>query len=383
MRNKLINLANNLIKLGDLESMMPKLTDYAEKNLKTFFTDVEVFVKEINSYDPSGTDANYTMWILKNHNDIDDAVKEYLNYYDLNRKKEFWTQSRDIYSWNYYDLKKYIDELKAQGLGSDISGKQKKKQIKIEGATEVFNNGTYRIVECTTPEAACEYGRGSKWCTANPNDLSYAKSYLSQSPLYRIWKNNELYASFHPGKMSLMDIFDDDMWGDDSELTKILFISILKKDIYNSPKDAYEFAELGGGEYIPANHLRFPEGEPAIATSAVYSYRYALKVLRGSRFPEGEPAIATSAEYSYYYAKYIIGGGRRFPEGEPAILTNPSYTLLYVKDIMEERFPEGEPIIATNASDAYEYAKDVLKLHTSEAETWGERYLQGKTKENN
>ena len=376
MRTQLLKLSEYLFKFSDLNSMMPKLTDYAEKNLKTFFTDVEVFVKEINSYDPSGTDANYTMWLLKNHNDVDDAVKEYLNYYELNRKKEFWTKSRDIYSWDYLDLKKYIDELKAQGLGSDISGKQKKKQIKIEGATEVFNNGTYRIVECTTPEAACEYGRGSKWCTANPNDLSYAKSYLSQSPLYRIWKNNELYASFHPGNMSLMDIFDDDMWGDDSELTKILFISILKKDIYNSPKDAYEFAEskldaaeeyaeLSGGEYIPANHLRFPEGEPAIATSAEYSYLYAINLLQ-DRFPAGEAAIATDAECASRYAEHVIKG--RFLEAEPAIATSNI---------------GGTYMSIPYNSYAHKYALKILNLPEDEARTWGERYLLGKTKENN
>ena len=49
----------------------------------------------------------------------------------------------------------------------------------------------------------------------------------------------------------------------------------------------------------------FPQGEDAIATSAVWSYRYARDVLKGP-FPQGEDAIATVAYWSYKYARDIL-----------------------------------------------------------------------------
>ncbi|MGZ8924623.1 MAG: hypothetical protein ACXW2E_01945, partial [Nitrososphaeraceae archaeon] len=70
------------------------------------------------------------------------------------------------------------------------------------------------------------------------------------------------------------------------------------KQMYIVPEAAY---------YHAKNSLKgpFPEGENAIATSAVYSYSYATNVLKG-RFEKGEDIIATNDEYSYLYAKEVL-----------------------------------------------------------------------------
>ena len=57
-----------------------------------------------------------------------------------------------------------------------------------------------------------------------------------------------------------------------------------------------------------------------------YSYWYAVNVIKG-RFPEGEAAIATRAIWSYHYAKYVLKG--RFLEGEKSIQMNIIYLFDY------------------------------------------------------
>ena len=74
---------------------------------------------------------------------------------------------------------------------------------------------------------------------------------------------------------------------------------------------------------------RFPEGEAAIATNPIASYKYATEVIKG-RFPEGEAVIATSPGYAGYavdYAINVIKG--RWPEAEEAIARS-------LKDASEE-----------------------------------------------
>src|SRR6266851_3388301 len=88
---------------------------------------------------------------------------------------------------------------------------------------------------------------------------------------------------------------------------------------------------------------RFPEGEAVIATSAAYSYNYAMLVIKGQWLEEGEAAIATSAWDASSYACYIIKG--RFPKGEVSITTSAQWSYYYVQDIIKGRFPEGEDII--------------------------------------
>jgi hypothetical protein len=84
------------------------------------------------------------------------------------------------------------------------------------------------------------------------------------------------------------------------------------------------------------------------------AYWYAIRVLKG-RFPEGEPAIATSDTYAYLYARNVLKG--RFPEGEAAIATNPDWAYHYARDVIEGRWLEAEATIATDPLSAEPYLK--------------------------
>ena len=96
--------------------------------------------------------------------------------------------------------------------------------------------------------------------------------------------------------------------------------------------------------YAMATHRRFPAGEKAIATSAKYSWYYALNIIKGP-FPAGEKVIATSAMFAYNYAAKVIKG--RFSTGEDIIATNFWYAILYASDVIKGRWPKGEKTIVT------------------------------------
>ena len=104
--------------------------------------------------------------------------------------------------------------------------------------------------------------------------------------------------------------------------------------IASNPELAYKYAMAIKG--------RFPAGEKAIATSAVYSYVYAKNVIKG-RWPEGEKAIATSSYYSQGYAAMIK---KRFKLGEPAILASSDTSInAYWHNYVKGFWPEGWAVL--------------------------------------
>ncbi len=84
----------------------------------------------------------------------------------------------------------------------------------------------------------------------------------------------------------------------------------------------------------------------------------ATKLIKG-RFPEGEAAIATNPIASYKYATEVIKG--RFPEGEDTIATSPAhawYAVNYALNVIKGRWPEAEKAIARSLKDALEDDRD-------------------------
>ena len=107
--------------------------------------------------------------------------------------------------------------------------------------------------------------------------------------------------------------------------------------------------------------------EGIVATSALYSYFYALEVLKGKRFKRGEPVIACSPTYARQYARDILRGP--FPEAEPAIATDATESMAYSKYVIKRPFPMGEKVILENPTTAYQYARHVLLRPWPEAES--------------
>lgn len=100
--------------------------------------------------------------------------------------------------------------------------------------------------------------------------------------------------------------------------------------------------------------------EAVIAQDSLYSYRYAMNVIR-KPFPLGEQAIAESGEYSFYYAKYVLKD--RFPLGEKAILNYANAGTRagaitaydYASQVIKAPWTEAEKIIAKDKVAAWSY----------------------------
>lgn len=202
------------------------------------------------------------------------------------------------------------------------------------GARMFYNDGSHQIIEVTEPQAACQLGRGTKWCTSNE---AVATDYLSVSPLYIVYRNGKKFAQIHIGMdeegeiietpAQLMDLRDRPIVADED-----LRIVLLKSGILERLEKELD-PEIRGDIFTQFfGSSRFPEAEPIISRYPGLSYLYANEILRG-RFPQGEPAIITEPYTAYLYATNILN--KRWLEAESSISRDRTAWLYYV-----EYFPE-------------------------------------------
>ena len=109
---------------------------------------------------------------------------------------------------------------------------------------------------------------------------------------------------------------------------------------------------------------RNSELEKIILTNALYSYYYALQVIKG-RWPEAEKIIINNPESTYYYALYVIKG--RWTEAENTISTNSEWAYYYAQSIIKGKLPENMHNAMLLHADEYakEYVKFINKLTPS------------------
>ena len=279
-------------------------------------------------------------------------------------------KDKGLLSLEQKDIDRYgsLEELQ-QVLSSLSAAKtktQQKREQKVAGAELVYEDENNKIYHITTWEAAKLYGKGTKWCISGdtPDSEAAFNSYKNRNTIYIAVKTQTgaKRAVLVQGDGDTV-VYDerDKVVNMTSDMPKsaFKFIVPLPPDVESaSPEDLLMYAK----DIIKG---RWPEAEPAIATSPGPAYRYAQYVVKG-RWPEGEAAIAASPGAAFQYAKDIIKG--RWPEAEPTIATSPSTAYLYAKDIIKGRWPEAEPAIATSSNAAYWYARDIIKGRWPEAE---------------
>ena len=89
------------------------------------------------------------------------------------------------------------------------------------------------------------------------------------------------------------------------------------------------------------------------------AYHWMRNVMPNQRSIAMEKVIATSPVWSYRYARHVLNG--RFELGEPALLSSDLTACLYARKVLKTRWPEAEPIIAKDPYQSYKYATKVLK----------------------
>lgn len=168
--------------------------------------------KQIVASDPtSGADkmGKYSKWLLQLYQNkalkLEDLykAKEYLTVF--NKFKNKIEGNSDINSYKSLpELYRVIQPFETQQThGEQI------RQIKEEGATKVYEDGTWLVVVPETEEAACYYGRGTKWCTAATESDNMFETYNSEGPLFiNIDKSNGRKYQFHFESEQFMDEAD-------------------------------------------------------------------------------------------------------------------------------------------------------------------------------
>ncbi len=148
------------------------------KNMMTRFSDLE-------KADPTDN-KQYLNWLINIYlsgNLLDEDIykaNEELSLFFKNKEK-IPLEQRNINS--YTDLQSLSSVLQKYSSEEEMSSTEKQKIIKLEGAEQVYDSPNWKIIIPKTEEAACLYGKSTKWCTASSahNRFSY---YSQQGPLF-------------------------------------------------------------------------------------------------------------------------------------------------------------------------------------------------------
>lgn len=230
-------------------------------------------------------------------------------------------QYKNLLSFNLTDIEFINDIYKAPEIDPRVNELQDKLP---EGASLIYNNGVYQIVGVDSPQAACMLGRGTKWCTSDPD---VALSYLRRSPLYVFYLNGKKIAQLHIEEFGIqfMDLRDRDLVVDGGLRKALIESGLMDKIAVQMSKRPNSISDQDVSRWFgdtPSSLI-----ENFVYDKPVLAYLYADYIL-GKRFPRGEPAILTDPWMSYKYARYIIKG--RWPEAEPGIIRDKRYLQEYI-----------------------------------------------------
>ena len=172
----------NMYKKKHYEYNDRQMGSIQKENVDTWYNDLIV------ASDPS-IDLRYVTWLMHGFfNDsmfIEDSYKykESLTLFDKLRNKSSFTDSKDINT--YKDIGELMDVLDKYDPETAKSVAQVKFDAK-QDVNKVYESNKWLVLIPETHEAACFYGKGTRWCTAARDDSSMFEEYSDQSPLYII-----------------------------------------------------------------------------------------------------------------------------------------------------------------------------------------------------
>jgi hypothetical protein len=323
---------------------------------------------ELESMDP--TNGKMLQWLVNQYAagifKLEDAPRVSTALTDFVKKKPS-LEKKDINQYKRLsDLEDAVEDTKEVS-----SKKQQKQEIKTQGADTVFESGAYSIAKLKTEEAACAYGKGTKWCTAGDKDNMFDR-YNEEGPLFVILDhaNNRKY-QLHLATAQFVDEKDN----------KVNYSELRQKypEIHNIfQRQAKQLAQTFDLDNIDSEdgafdiaHMifdgRWRDIEPRVAKHPFAACIYAIEVIEG-RWPEAEPYIAKDTQVAMDYAKLVIKG--RWPEAEPYIAKDAWAAIDYANAIIKGRWPEAEPYIMKAPRAAYDYAKNILEARWPAAEPY-------------
>lgn len=194
-------------------------------------------------------------WVVKQYinsgfeyTDVD-LVAKALEDFSKNISK---LENKDINNYSLESLFQAINNVKDQKTSHDL-----KREAKA-GAEKVFEGKRWTIVVPHTKEAAIQYGKNTKWCTASTNDDNKFEYYNSQGPLYILIAKSGYKFQIHFPTGSIANP-QDELWN------SVTFVDMFKEheddDIINflrqhadidenNPKNWGWFGKLDDDVYI-------------------------------------------------------------------------------------------------------------------------------------
>lgn len=190
---------------------------------------------EIVNYISHNTDSKYIQWIAKQYTigafKLEDCTRMKTELATFDKVKPRLA-NKDLNSYKtlvdlYAALKPFEDQ--------DVrSAGEQERDLKAGGAEKIIDTADFKVLKLKTKEAACFYGKGTKWCTAADNDNRF-DYYASKDDLYVILAGDR--------KFQLSMRTDSFMNEQDQALTKadITFLSKFPqyKDFLNAMIEKY------------------------------------------------------------------------------------------------------------------------------------------------
>ena len=140
---------------------------------------------ELEKSDPS-ENKQYLSWLinifLAGNLPTEDIYKAHDALISFSKNKEkLPVEQRNINSFTNLTS---LFETVSQYDSVEMSASEKEKIVKLEGAEQVYDSPDWKIIIPKTQEAACLYGKNTKWCTASVDSFNRFDYYSKQAPLY-------------------------------------------------------------------------------------------------------------------------------------------------------------------------------------------------------
>lgn len=169
-------------------------------------------IHALGEMDPS-PDKSHTQWLHTNwmnnifkhedHPRITHALHTFMNNKMKlgNTRTPDGKKGSDINSFKtIHDLEDHLHEY----LGEKKSKKAEEREIKHAGADLIHSEGGLTVHKLKTKEAACLYGKGTRWCTAAENHNAFDQ-YHRRGPLYVVQTPDKRKYQFHFQSGQFMD----------------------------------------------------------------------------------------------------------------------------------------------------------------------------------
>jgi hypothetical protein len=159
---------------------------------------INAILSELEARDPT-PNKQYTQWLARMYIQdtwyLEDLNRNnWLGLYDLAKRRNMLRpEHRDINQFRSYG--QFEDTMMDRYDPEEIDSANAKK-ITSTNVEEIYDGSTVRVLVPKDQDAACYYGRGTRWCTAATRGKNFFDTYSGQGPLYILLPKNPQ----HPGE---------------------------------------------------------------------------------------------------------------------------------------------------------------------------------------